>query len=65
MKEITIICKPDGTVELRASGFRGSACFDASKVFEQDAEITECVRTQEYYLPEEAHSGVTLKNGRK
>ncbi len=34
-KTITVVVKPDGTVELSADGYKGKSCLEASKFLEE------------------------------
>jgi len=52
-KEIEIFFKPDGTMVLKASGFKGKSCIDVAKVFESEFVVEKLTKTHEYYEPEE------------
>ena len=53
MKRIGIIVKPDGTLEVRAQGYRGKSCEEATrKIIAALGEESQHTRLSEYYLPE-------------
>lgn len=56
---ITISISPTGDVTVRAQGYRGSACEDATKTLEAALGVTESrKRSPEYDLPVEEHTHV-------
>jgi len=53
-REFNITIAPDGRVELHVKGYKGKACLEAVKLFEQIVgEVTSQERTNEFYEPEE------------
>ena len=50
MKKIEIICKPDGTTEVSATGYQGKSCTDATKAIREalGEEVAE-VKKPEFY----------------
>lgn len=53
-REFEITIAKNGEVELHAKGFKGRACLDAVKMFEQIVgEIKSQAQTSEFYEPEE------------
>ncbi|HZM06689.1 MAG TPA: DUF2997 domain-containing protein [Candidatus Saccharimonadales bacterium] len=53
-REFDITINKDGTVELHIKGYKGRACLEAAKLFEQIVGETESERhTSEFYEPEE------------
>ena len=54
-KEIDVTIKPDGEVEIHVQGFKGKACLDVARAFEQAVgEIISQQTTSEFYEPETA-----------
>jgi hypothetical protein len=53
-REFDITIGKDGSVELHIKGYKGSACLEAAKLFEQIVgEMQSQRHTSEYYQPEE------------
>jgi len=51
MKTITILTKPDGSVQIGANGFIGEACHDATSAFSKALGlVTSDIPTHELYL---------------
>jgi len=48
-EEIEIEIRPDGKVEYRIVGVKGSACEEISAVLEELGKVEESTRTAEYY----------------
>lgn len=49
-KEIEIVVRPDGNVEIETHGFKGPSCLEAVKPFEDAlGEVTHRELTSEYY----------------
>lgn len=52
-KEIDVTIKPDGEVEIHVQGFKGKACLDVARAFEQAlGEIISQQETSEFYEPD-------------
>ncbi len=52
-KEIDVNIKPDGEVEIHVQGFKGKACLDVARAFEQAVgEIISQQETSEFYEPD-------------
>ena len=53
-REFEITIAPDGSVELHVKGYKGRACHDAVRMFEQMVgEMKSRQETSEFYEPEE------------
>jgi len=62
MKRIEITVKPDGTMEVKAQGYKGKSCEEATrKIIAALGEENQHTRSAEYYLPEIEQERV--KNG--
>jgi len=63
MKEITFIIKPDGTVEIEASGYSGRECTEDTEAFEEVlGEVTDRKKKPEMY--QRAGASRRLSTGR-
>ena len=52
-KEIDVTIRPDGEVEIHVQGFKGKACLEVAKAFEQVVgELISQKETHEFYEPE-------------
>ena len=61
-EEIEISVAPDGRVEYRIKGVKGSACESISALLERLGKVEYVERTGEYY-EDERHAGVTVSQG--
>ena len=61
-EEIEISVAPDGRVEYRIKGVKGSACESISALLERLGKVEHVERTGEYY-EDESHAGVTVSQG--
>ena len=61
-QEIEITILPDGRVEYRIQGVKGSACEEISALLEQLGKVEQAERTGEYY-EDENRLDVTIANG--
>ena len=54
LREFEISIAADGSVELHVKGYKGKACLEAAKVFEQIVgQVKSQRKTSEFYEPEE------------
>ncbi len=61
-EEIEISVAPDGRVEYRIKGVKGSACESISALLERLGKVEYVERTGEYY-EDESHAGVAVSQG--
>jgi hypothetical protein len=61
-EEIEISVAPDGRVEYRIKGVKGSACESISALLERLGKVEHVERTGEYY-EDESHVGVAVSQG--
>ncbi len=61
MNRIEVLIKADGSLEIKAVGYRGKSCEAATAFLKNVGNITERQHTSDYFLPEEERN--VIKNG--
>ena len=62
-KRIIFKVKRDGSIEMQALGFQGSACMNATAAFEKMFSEVDVKHTSEYYMEEEVGEQILVKQG--
>ena len=62
-KRIIFKVKRDGSIDMQALGFQGSACMNATRAFEAMFADVDIKPTSEYYMEEEAGEKILVKQG--